>query len=72
MTDAQYYLNAELDRDADEEQLKVAYRRLAKYYHPDGLSLDSVSLLLLWCMMSSFSSLVLRLLFVKSILPFQF
>ena len=29
---------AELERDADEEQIKVAYRRLAKFYHPDGLS----------------------------------
>ncbi|XP_031267645.1 uncharacterized protein LOC116126075, partial [Pistacia vera] len=28
-------LNAELERDADEEQIKVAYRRLAKFYHPD-------------------------------------
>lgn len=28
----------ELERDADEEQVKVAYRRLAKFYHPDGLS----------------------------------
>ncbi|XP_021721320.1 chaperone protein dnaJ 11, chloroplastic-like isoform X2 [Chenopodium quinoa] len=25
----------ELERDADEDQVKVAYRRLAKYYHPD-------------------------------------
>ncbi|KAJ0085716.1 hypothetical protein Patl1_08453 [Pistacia atlantica] len=25
----------ELERDADEEQIKVAYRRLAKFYHPD-------------------------------------
>ncbi|KAK9166516.1 hypothetical protein Scep_001707 [Stephania cephalantha] len=25
----------ELERDADEETIKVAYRRLAKYYHPD-------------------------------------
>lgn len=30
---------AELERDVDEEQIKVAYRRLAKFYHPDGLSL---------------------------------
>ncbi|XP_021721316.1 uncharacterized protein LOC110688861 isoform X1 [Chenopodium quinoa] len=27
----------ELERDADEDQVKVAYRRLAKYYHPDGV-----------------------------------
>jgi hypothetical protein len=26
----------ELDRDADEETIKTAYRRLAKFYHPDG------------------------------------
>ncbi|KNA08894.1 hypothetical protein SOVF_158520 [Spinacia oleracea] len=25
----------ELERDADEEKVKVAYRRLAKFYHPD-------------------------------------
>lgn len=30
----------ELDRDAEEEQIKVAYRRLAKFYHPDGTFLD--------------------------------
>ncbi|KAK4751779.1 hypothetical protein SAY87_020577 [Trapa incisa] len=29
------YETLELERDADEEQIKVAYRRLAKYYHPD-------------------------------------
>jgi preprotein translocase subunit Sec63 len=26
----------ELERDADDEKIKSAYRRLAKYYHPDG------------------------------------
>uniref|UniRef100_A0A0A9G0Z8 J domain-containing protein n=1 Tax=Arundo donax TaxID=35708 RepID=A0A0A9G0Z8_ARUDO len=26
----------ELDRDADEETIKTAYRKLAKFYHPDG------------------------------------
>lgn len=34
-----WFLSAELERDAEEEQIKVAYRRLAKYYHPDGTSL---------------------------------
>lgn len=29
------YETLELDRDADEEKIKVAYRRLAKFYHPD-------------------------------------
>lgn len=29
------YETLELERDADEEQVKVAYRRLAKFYHPD-------------------------------------
>ncbi|KAL9446744.1 hypothetical protein AB3S75_014417 [Citrus x aurantiifolia] len=29
------YETLELERDADEEQIKVAYRRLAKFYHPD-------------------------------------
>ncbi|KMZ63681.1 putative Chaperone protein DNAj [Zostera marina] len=29
------YETLELERDADEENIKVAYRRLAKYYHPD-------------------------------------
>lgn len=24
-----------MDRNAEEEQIKVAYRRLAKFYHPD-------------------------------------
>lgn len=32
------FSSAELERDADEEDIKVAYRRLAKYYHPDGES----------------------------------
>lgn len=31
--------HSELEKDANEEQIKVAYRRLAKFYHPDGLSL---------------------------------
>ncbi|KAL4301282.1 hypothetical protein AHAS_Ahas17G0285300 [Arachis hypogaea] len=30
-----YAETTELDRDADEEQIKSAYRRLAKFYHPD-------------------------------------
>ncbi|XP_050238247.1 uncharacterized protein LOC126687731 [Mercurialis annua] len=29
------YDTLELERGADEEQIKVAYRRLAKFYHPD-------------------------------------
>ncbi|GAV59310.1 DnaJ domain-containing protein [Cephalotus follicularis] len=29
------YETLELERDADEEQIKLAYRRLAKFYHPD-------------------------------------
>ncbi|XP_077213294.1 chaperone DnaJ-domain superfamily protein [Tasmannia lanceolata] len=29
------YETLELERDADEERIKFAYRRLAKYYHPD-------------------------------------
>ncbi|XP_022131279.1 dnaJ homolog 1, mitochondrial isoform X2 [Momordica charantia] len=29
------YETLELERDADEEQIKSAYRRLAKFYHPD-------------------------------------
>ena len=42
VSDAQFpnYLLSELDRDADEEQIKLAYRRLAKFYHPDGMSLN--------------------------------
>ncbi|KAF7139858.1 hypothetical protein RHSIM_Rhsim06G0087100 [Rhododendron simsii] len=28
---------AELEKNADEEKIKVAYRRLAKFYHPDEL-----------------------------------
>uniref|UniRef100_A0A1J3FXM0 Chaperone protein DnaJ n=1 Tax=Noccaea caerulescens TaxID=107243 RepID=A0A1J3FXM0_NOCCA len=29
------YDTLELDRDAEDEQIKLAYRRLAKFYHPD-------------------------------------
>ncbi|XWS15059.1 hypothetical protein CRYUN_Cryun35bG0061900 [Craigia yunnanensis] len=32
------YETLELERDADEEQIKTAYRRLAKFYHPDVYS----------------------------------
>lgn len=32
--------NTELERDADEEKIKLAYRRLAKFYHPDGMLLS--------------------------------
>jgi DnaJ-class molecular chaperone len=41
MSDVIYILcfsSAEVERDADEEDIKVGYRRLAKYYHPDGES----------------------------------
>lgn len=38
-------LDTELDRDAEEEQIKVAYRRLAKFYHPDGVYLDLETIL---------------------------
>ncbi|KAH1245292.1 hypothetical protein GmHk_06G015659 [Glycine max] len=30
------YETLELEGDADDEQIKNAYRRLAKFYHPDG------------------------------------
>lgn len=33
------FLKTELEGDADEENIKLAYRRLAKFYHPDGLFL---------------------------------
>ncbi|TQE02853.1 hypothetical protein C1H46_011512 [Malus baccata] len=29
------YETLELERDADDDQIKIAYRRLAKFYHPD-------------------------------------
>lgn len=29
-------LVTELEGDADDENIKIAYRRLAKFYHPDG------------------------------------
>lgn len=29
----------ELEGDANDEQIKSAYRRLAKFYHPDGMYL---------------------------------
>lgn len=35
-------IKTELERDADEEQIKSSYRRLAKFYHPDGLLLAQV------------------------------
>ncbi|KAI5017028.1 hypothetical protein ZWY2020_037406 [Hordeum vulgare] len=31
------YETLELERDTDNETIKVAYRRLAKFYHPDGV-----------------------------------
>lgn len=34
--------SAELEKNADEEKIKVAYRRLAKFYHPDGVFLIPV------------------------------
>ncbi|KAI4995964.1 hypothetical protein ZWY2020_040466, partial [Hordeum vulgare] len=33
-----------LERDADNETIKVAYRRLAKFYHPDGVGKSSLLL----------------------------
>lgn len=31
------YETLELERDADDDQIKIAYRQLAKFYHPDGM-----------------------------------
>ena len=36
-------MKTELERDADDEQIKSSYRRLAKFYHPDGLLLAQVN-----------------------------
>lgn len=36
------YETLELERDAGEDKIKSAYRRLAKFYHPDGLLLAQV------------------------------
>uniref|UniRef100_A0A9I9D1F3 J domain-containing protein n=1 Tax=Cucumis melo TaxID=3656 RepID=A0A9I9D1F3_CUCME len=36
------YETLELERDADDEQIKSSYRRLAKFYHPDGLLLAQI------------------------------
>lgn len=41
-----YLWVTELERDSDEDQIKFAYRRLAKFYHPDGLSLSSLLLIM--------------------------
>lgn len=30
----------ELEGDEDDEKIKIAYRRLAKFYHPDGMHID--------------------------------
>lgn len=38
---------AELEKGADDEQIKIAYRRLAKFYHPDGWSLIFCGLFIL-------------------------
>ena len=33
--DKNYYEILELEKDASEQEIKLAYRRLAKKYHPD-------------------------------------
>jgi curved DNA-binding protein CbpA len=35
-----YAETTELEGDADDEQIKISYRRLAKFYHPDGMYLN--------------------------------
>ncbi|KVH99566.1 DnaJ domain-containing protein [Cynara cardunculus var. scolymus] len=36
------YDTLELEGDANEDEIKLAYRRLAKYYHPDGLPFSTI------------------------------
>jgi len=36
-----YYKILEIEKDASEEEIKLAYRRLAKKYHPDLNKTDS-------------------------------
>lgn len=56
------YLNAELEGDEDEDQIKIAYRRLAKYYHPDGLP---INLFMVFILLLLFFSLII---FIESAL----
>lgn len=56
------YLNAELEGDEDEDQIKIAYRRLAKYYHPDGLP---INLFMVFILLRLFFSLII---FIESAL----
>lgn len=56
------YLNAELEGDEDEDQIKIAYRRLAKYYHPDGLP---INLFMVFILLLLFFSLII---FIESVL----
>ena len=37
----EYYKILEIEEDASEEEIKLAYRRLAKKYHPDPNQTDS-------------------------------
>lgn len=55
-------LNAELEGDEDEDQIKIAYRRLAKYYHPDGLP---INLFMVFILLRLFFSLII---FIESAL----
>jgi hypothetical protein len=41
-----YGETTELEGDANDEQIKIAYRRLVKFYHPDGMCLNLRYLLL--------------------------
>jgi len=50
----------ELEGDADDEQIKIAYRRLAKFYHPDGMYL-----ILATCFIFSVLIMKLRTVFVN-------
>ncbi|MGI6213174.1 MAG: molecular chaperone DnaJ [Christensenellales bacterium] len=43
MADKDYYKILEIDRNADADQIKSAYRRMAKMYHPDLYSTKSES-----------------------------
>lgn len=56
------YLNAELEGGEDEDQIKIAYRRLAKYYHPDGLP---INLFMVFILLLLFVSLII---FIESAL----
>lgn len=53
-----YYAILEVAEDANEQEIKKAYRRLAKIYHPDAVGDDSVKIQRMYDIQEAYQCLI--------------